>query len=495
MRKVKVIPSAEHSRRIAKGILSYLGCYLMLIAIIFLMVVVNEPSGWIKFISENFTKVISLLVCVFLLCGIVYYYYYFEDKEFLLRAGNVFLVFSIIAVGLILSYVFGRFVNIYARPYALVALIFLFIFGRRQAILLNFVYTVLVFLVDIYTNNFGNEILGFMYFSLMLGFVSGTVAVFTAGGVKTRGGIVAVGAILCIPTVFVVSLLELASINQVGFTSLLVSAGWSALGCVVSVGCTMLLMPVFERLFNRLTVFRLRELTRPDAVLLRQLKTDAPGTFNHSLIVAQLAESCAIALGEDAELARAIAYYHDVGKLKQPECFTENQSDYNIHDELTPELSADIIRSHAKDGYDLLIANGMPEIFADVAREHHGTLPIKYFYAKAARIAGGDVNVKDYSYLGPTPRSAIAAIIMIADASEAAVRAMKERSPESVERVIRSIIEERMDLDQFVDCDITMRDLTTIKQTLVAALSGVHHQRVEYPAIRFNRGGGTESEK
>ncbi len=494
MKKRNKFAAEGRGGRFARGLLSFLGCYLLLIAVIFLMVVFNDFSGWVDYVVREFTKIVSLLVCVGLLCGVVYYYYYFEDREFLLQPRNVFLVFSVAAVGLILSYVFGRFVNIYARPYALVALACLFLFNRRQAIVLNFVYSLLVFLVDIYTNNFINGAGGFMYYSLMLGFVCGTVAIFAAGRVKTRGGVLAVGMLVSIPTACIILLLELASVNEIGLFAFLTSAGWGLLGCILSSVFTIALLPVFERTFNRLTMFRLRELTRPDAALLKRLKTEAPGTFNHSLIVAQLAESCAIALGEDAELARAAAYYHDVGKLKQPECFTENQGEYNIHDELTPELSADIIRSHAKDGYDLLMANRMPQIFADVAREHHGTLPIKYFYAKAARISGGDVNVTDYSYLGPTPRTAIAAIIMIADASEAAVRAMKERSPEAVERVVRNIIEERMDLDQFVDCDITMRDLTTIKQTLVAALSGVHHHRVQYPAIRFNRGGGTQSE-
>ena len=204
-------------------------------------------------------------------------------------------------------------------------------------------------------------------------------------------------------------------------------------------------------------------------------------------LVAQLSETCAVAIGENAELARAAAYYHDVGKLKQPDCFTENQVGYNVHDELMPELSADIIRSHAKDGYELLTAARFPKIIADVAREHHGTLPIKYFYNKAMKLSGGDVNIDDYSYLGPTPQSKIAAIVMIADASEAAARALGDRSPAAVERVVRSIIEERMDLDQFAQCDITIRELTVIKQTLVEALSGVHHHRVEYPAIRFNR--------
>ena len=265
------------------------------------------------------------------------------------------------------------------------------------------------------------------------------------------------------------------------------SVGYSILGCVVSAILALAGLPVFETAFNRLTVFRLRELTSTNAPLLVRLKQEAPGTFNHSLIVAQIAESCAVAIGENAELARAAAYYHDVGKLKQPDCFTENQAGYNVHDELMPELSADIIRSHARDGYELLTAAHFPQIIADVAREHHGTLPIKYFYDKAMRLSGGDADIKDYSYLGPTPRTRIAAIVMIADASEAATRALSDRSPENVERTVRAIIEERMDLDQFADCDITIRDLSVIRRTLVETLSGVHHHRVEYPAIRFNR--------
>ncbi|MDE5547994.1 MAG: HD domain-containing protein, partial [Clostridia bacterium] len=288
------------------------------------------------------------------------------------------------------------------------------------------------------------------------------------------------------PTVLIVVLLKLPSVYNLGWIQMGSSIGFSVLGCIISVILVLALLPVFEFAFNRLTVFRLCELTSTNAPILKRLQREAPGTFNHSLIVAQLSETCAVAIGENAELARAAAYYHDVGKLKQPDCFTENQTGYNVHDELMPELSADIIRSHAKDGYDLITSSRLPAVIADVAREHHGTLPIKYFYNKAMRLSGGDADVKDYSYLGPIPQTKIAAIVMIADAAEAATRALQTRVPENVERAVRSIIEERMDLGQFDECNITMRELTTIKLTLVDALSGVHHSRISYPAIRFN---------
>ena len=465
----------------------FAACYIFLCLVIFLMIVINDPNGWIGFFRDNYTGLLTLAVCTLLLFFIIYYYYYFEDREFLAKAGNVLLIFSLVTLCVILNYVFGKFVNIYARPCALFALLCVFLFNRRQAIMLNFIFSILMFVIDTYTNNFSADGATMqVYYMLMLSFVCGTFAIFAAGGNKTRGRLLLTGCVVAVPTVVIVTLLQVTYLYS-DWIAFVASVGYSILGCVVSAILALAGLPVFETAFNRLTVFRLRELTSTNAPLLVRLKQEAPGTFNHSLVVAQLAESCAVAIGENAELARAAAYYHDVGKLKQPDCFTENQTGYNVHDELMPELSADIIRSHARDGYELLTAAHFPKIIADVAREHHGTLPIKYFYDKAMKLSGGDADIKDYSYLGPAPHSRIAAIVMIADASEAATRALPDRSPEKVERTVRSIIEERMDLDQFADCDITIRDLSVIRKTLVETLSGVHHHRVEYPAIRFNR--------
>ena len=465
----------------------FAACYIFLCLVIFLMIVINDPNGWIGFFRDNYTGLLTLAVCTLLLFFIIYYYYYFEDREFLAKAGNVLLIFSLVTLCVILNYVFGKFVNIYARPCALFALLCVFLFNRRQAIMLNFIFSILMFVIDTYTNNFSADGATMqVYYMLMLSFVCGTFAIFAAGGNKTRGRLLLTGCVVAVPTVVIVTLLQVTYLYS-DWIAFVASGGYSILGCVVSAILALAGLPVFETAFNRLTVFRLRELTSTNAPLLVRLKQEAPGTFNHSLVVAQLAESCAVAIGENAELARAAAYYHDVGKLKQPDCFTENQTGYNVHDELMPELSADIIRSHARDGYELLTAAHFPKIIADVAREHHGTLPIKYFYDKAMKLSGGEADIKDYSYLGPAPRSRIAAIVMIADASEAATRALPDRSPEKVERTVRSIIEERMDLDQFADCDITIRDLSVIRKTLVETLSGVHHHRVEYPAIRFNR--------
>ena len=228
-------------------------------------------------------------------------------------------------------------------------------------------------------------------------------------------------------------------------------------------------------------------LTSSYAKLIKKLKENAPGTYNHSVVVAQLVEACAREIGENSELARAAAFYHDIGKLKGPEMFAENQTDYNFHNELTPELSVDIIRNHSRDGAKLIKKYRLPEFFADVALQHHGTMPIKYFYAKALKMSDGGLNMSNYSYRGPKPASKIAAIIMIADSSEAAVRSLRDRSPANVESLVRNLINERLDMEQFDDCNITMRELTLIKNTIVNQLTGVYHSRVEYPKLSISK--------
>ena len=463
--------------------------YIILLAFLFIMLVITSED-WVSRIRENASQTIMLCISALLLYCVIYYYNLFEDRTFFGSARNITLIYTLVTIAVVVCYLFGEFVSVYARPVALLPFMCVFLFDRRQAILINFIFAMLMFSVDIYFAGF-NPIAysSETYFSIIVCFMCNPLAAFMAAKVNTRGKLLLSGCIIAVPTILVSLLLKIPTAYN-DWVALVMAMGLSALGCVLSSVLALAILPALEFLFNRLTVYRLREMTSPNAPLLKRLKEEAPGTFNHSLTVAQLAESCAVAIGENAELARAAAYYHDVGKLKQPECFTENQSGYNVHDELMPSLSADIIRSHTRDGYDLLIEAHFPQVIADIAREHHGTLPMKYFYDKAVRISGrNDINIKDYSYAGPKPSTKIAAIMMIADAAEASSRTVPDRSPETIEKIVRIIIEERMDLDQFDDCDITIKELDIIRQTLVDALSGVYHHRVEYPSIRFRRTG------
>ncbi len=432
------------------------------------------------------------LFCVFLLVVIMYLYFLFENKTMLSSGRNIALLFTVLDVYFIMSWLIGKKFDIYARPVALVALMIFVLVGRREAIFMNVISALLVFIIDTFAG--ADSVANEYYSSLIISFSAGMFAIFLCNKARSRFHVVGIGIAIVVPIDIIVFLLDVSALldggtvgGLEGFQRIIMHMGYGLFGGVMSTVIFLAILPIFESIFNCLTAFRLRELTSSDAKILKKLKQEAPGTYNHSMMVAQLAEASAAAIGEDVDYARAAALYHDVGKLHYPEHFTENQGDYNLHDELTPELSADIIRSHAKDGYTLIRANHLPDFLADAAIQHHGTMPIRYFYAKALKMTDGELNIEDFSYLGPKPQTKIAAIIMIADASEAAVRAVNARSPEATEKAIRAVIEERMDLEQFAECDITMADLTKIRQALVNAMTGVYHHRIKYPNIKYKR--------
>ena len=197
-------------------------------------------------------------------------------------------------------------------------------------------------------------------------------------------------------------------------------------------------------------------------------------------MVGNLAESCAIAIGENSRLAKAAAYYHDVGKLKAPIYFIENQSNYNPHDELIPEVSVSMITSHTMFGEILNKQYRLPKAICRISLEHHGTSPVGYFYQKALLLTEGTASKSNFSYQGPKPSSKISAIIMIADTVEAATRAYMPPTKEEFVQRINSLVDEKLNLGQFDECPITMEDLTVIKNTIVNVLPSIHHSRVSY---------------
>lgn len=475
-----------------KSVLLFLFNYFVLLFIIaffiFLNSLENSEQSFIKFFTQQPNDIIYLAASVLMLFMAIYLYYLFEDKNFLATPKNIFLIFSVLDVCIVICYFFSYFFNLYARPIGLLALLALLLLSMRDAIFLNIIFALMMFSIDTFTN-FSTAYMNALNCTPLITFTAGMVGIFAGSKVKTRLRSFLLGFVICIPILIMAACLEFKQGSNMLYLLLFgVEAG------ILSSVLFMAFLPVYEMCFNCVTDYRLRELTDHDAPLMREMKDKAMGTFNHSIVVAHLAEACAIALNEDTALARAVAYYHDVGKLRQPEYFTENQSGFNPHSELSPELSVDIIRSHAKDGYELIRSKHLPQILADVALQHHGTMPIKYFYARALKMTDGEVNIDDFSYSGPKPQTKIAAIIMIADASEAISRTLSDRSAESVENAVREIIEERMDLEQFDECDITMKDLSIIKETIVSCLSGVYHSRVQYPKLKIKHPGDRKQE-
>lgn len=240
-------------------------------------------------------------------------------------------------------------------------------------------------------------------------------------------------------------------------------------------------LPFFESAFGMLSAMRLIELSNPNHPLLKKILMETPGTYHHSLMVANLADASCEAIGANGLLARVGCYYHDIGKTKQPQFFIENQVNIeNPHDRLPPEKSRDIILAHGVQGAQMLKNYKMPKEIIDVAAQHHGTSLLKFFYYKAKE-TNPDTNEEAYRYVGPKPQTKEIAIICIADSLEAAVRSMKEPTSEKIKKLVDSIVEDKLKDGQFEECDISLKELKTVKSVMCETLNGIFHSRIEYP--------------
>lgn len=243
-------------------------------------------------------------------------------------------------------------------------------------------------------------------------------------------------------------------------------------------------LPFLETGFGVLSTIKLIELSNPNHPLLRKILTEAPGTYHHSVMVANLAESACEAIGANGLLARVGCYYHDIGKTKRPHFFIENQMNMgNPHDRIPPQASKNIIIAHATDGAELLRKYNLPKEIVDIAEQHHGTSLLKYFYYKAKE-KGGDVNESDYRYPGPKAQTREVAIIGIADSVEAAVRSLNAPTTVQIDSLIKNIISDRLQDGQLDECDLTLKELEIVRNTLSETLKGIFHSRIEYPEMK-----------
>ena len=259
--------------------------------------------------------------------------------------------------------------------------------------------------------------------------------------------------------------------------------GYVIINCFGISGVILLgVLPIIENMFGLMTPYGLAELA--DSKLLKRLLQDAPGTYNHSLIVSQLVEAAAEAVGANPVLARVGTMYHDIGKLLRPMFFVENQSFYGIenpHKTCTPRFSKMLITAHPKDGLELAKEYHLPQVISNFILQHHGTSLVSYFYNEALKEEGADnVNEDQFRYPGPKPNMKETAILMIADAVESAVRAAKNPTSEEIDEIIQRIIKERLNDGQLEDSPLTLKDLKTIADTLSRMLRGMHHKRIKY---------------
>ncbi|KGK87982.1 HDIG domain-containing metalloprotein [Clostridium sp. HMP27] len=276
-------------------------------------------------------------------------------------------------------------------------------------------------------------------------------------------------------------------------------ASFTLAGGIISGVLTIGFLPFFESTFDIVTTIKLLELSNPNNPLLKRLLMEAPGTYHHSILVGNLSEVAAEEVGGNPVLARVASYYHDIGKIKRPYFFKENQiGNDNPHNKISANLSTLIITSHIKDGEELAKDYKIPSVIQDIIKQHHGTTLVKYFYltAKNSSENPDEVNEENFRYPGPKPQTKEAAIIMLADSTEAAVRSISEPTKGKIEEMVNNIVKARLNEGQLDECDLTLKEIEKIKKTFVKVLMGIYHQRIEYPTDKWdNKTNGSDKRK
>lgn len=318
--------------------------------------------------------------------------------------------------------------------------------------------------------------------------ISGVVAAHFIGHVERRSSVFRCGIYIGLVNAGLVIALELisriAASAAVDLESLSINCLFAFGGGLLAAIVMLAFSPVIETLFNYTTNIQLLELANMNHPLLREMIVRAPGTYHHSQLVGILAEAGARATGANPLLTRVGSYYHDIGKMKKPHYFVENQKGDNPHDRLSPHMSALIIEAHVADGIEMALEHKLPKLITDFIPEHQGTKLIGYFFNKAKKMADTShtrVEEKDFRYKGPRPQSREAGIVMLADTIEAAVRSMPEKTPQKIQGQVEKLVNAHFVDGQLNECDLTLRDLHHIALAFVKILIGIYHQRVEYP--------------
>jgi putative nucleotidyltransferase with HDIG domain len=325
----------------------------------------------------------------------------------------------------------------------------------------------------------------------------GMTAVFSVQRYRSRNAItLASVAVASVNTIVGIAALLSSDYDMTWQTAVKVAIA-GATGGLVTAAVASFGTPIYESVFGILTDIKLLELSNAELPLLRQLAIQTPGTNHHSFVVGSLAEAAAKAIGANALLARVGCLYHDIGKLAAPKMYIENQHGAaNPHDRVSPRDSVRIITGHVRRGLQLAEEANLPQQIVDFIPQHHGTRVLAYFYHKAksqAETEGQTIDIEDFRYPGPKPQSKEAAILMLADGSEAAVRSLDEPTPENISAIVRKIVDSVVADGQLDECDVTFREIALIRDSLINALEGMYHHRISYPGFNPPSGEAREN--
>lgn len=423
--------------------------------------------------SNQIKVFLSLAFFTLLLVGLGLVYIFQFHPNLLREEGSLYLLLLLLLlmVGLIKVLSLTDIPSLpYLAPVSFAALLAAILVNREMA-----------FALTAFISLLGGIIVEYNLALTIFYFISGVIAVLTLFNFQRQRDLVRSGWILIVANLVTVATLNLLFRSSFSFESVILAATNGFLSSVLAIGS----LPFLEHIFKITTPIRLLELSNPSNPLLRRLQIEAPGTYHHSIMVGNLAEAAAEGIGADALWVRVGSYYHDIGKIKRPYFFVENQfSLENPHEKLNPSLSTLIITYHVKEGVEIAREHGLPDKLIDIIEQHHGTDLVRYFYNRAAENLQGEREVlieEDFRYEGPKPQSKEAALVMLADSVEAAVKALSKPSPSKVEGLIQKIIRERLDDGQFDECNLTLKDLNSIKNSFIKILGGMFHTRIEYP--------------
>ncbi len=418
---------------------------------------------------------IALIVLLVMSCMGLYLYRCAAN----LLTNKMLLLMSLITVAVTgLCLVFSRW-NAYMMPIALGFMLIALLMDRRVALYINIA---LGFLASLLTDASSGLFSVTMFSVVLMSTFSGPIilAVYARATHRTStllaGVLVGLSNFLCT--------LAVGLINSAELRTVLTNSLWAMSSGIISAILCIGFQPLLESLFNLASNGKLSDLCNPNQPLLRRLLLEAPGTYHHAIIVANLAEAAANAVGGNALLARVGAYYHDIGKLKRPVYFKENQMGDNPHDRTDPRVSAAILTAHPRDGAAMAQKARIPEPVLDIIRQHHGDGIALYFYDKAVKLYGSDnVDINAFRYDGPRPRTREAASVMLADTIEAAARSVPEPTPEKIDALIHKLVRRILDDGQLDESALTFSDLEKICSAFSTVLTGVFHERIEYPDV------------
>lgn len=422
---------------------------------------------------DNITMTLGLVLMLLILWSVLHIYLSFFEKDVLSSTKNYGILMSLF-ITFFLSASFFHEISPYLIPIPAFSILASIMITPTVAI--NFGIGLLI-LIAMWT---GMDAYTMIAYLLAILITRGLVK-----NIKQRSQVAGIG--LYVSLIFILFTVTQGLINKTDIEQLpyniLFSAANGVLSAILSIG----IMPFFESFFDVLTPFKLLELSNPNRPLLKRLLIEAPGTYHHSILVGNLAETAAHDIGANSLLTRVASFYHDVGKLERPYYYKENQVGHeNPHDKLPPQVSANFIKNHMSYGIELLEKNKLPHEIIDVIKAHHGTSLIKYFYHRE-QVNNPDVDISKFLYTGPKPDSKEAVILMLADSIEAAVRSVEDPTQESISSLIDKIIGQKIAENQFSHADLTFKELEAIKASFMSVLSGIFHERIAYPEVNLNQ--------